>query len=96
MRVLCAAIGIRSLSVESHVLKVGRDLKGHLKTCYQCRDLANRNKASKSLFLFSVILCLVELAPRPVFSQDFQDRVMPGQDTEAEWSHSPVDSNENG
>ena len=46
-------------------------------------------------FLFSAILCTVELSPHHIFSQDFQDQAIPGQETKAESSHSSVDSNEN-
>ena len=46
-------------------------------------------------FLFSTILCVVEFSPHHVFSQDFQDQAIPGQETKAEASHSSMDSNEN-
>ena len=45
--------------------------------------------------LFTVFKKLWEFAPRHVFSQDFEDQVIPGQETKAESSHSPMDSNEN-
>ena len=32
---------------------------------------------------------------RHVFSQDFQDQEVPGQETKAESAHSPMDSDEN-
>ena len=44
--------------------------------------------------LFSAILCVVELAPHHIFSQDFQSQAILGQDTKAELSHSSLDSNE--
>ena len=40
-------------------------------------------------------MCVVDSVPRPVLSQDFQDQAIPGQETEAESSYSPVDSDEN-
>ena len=46
-------------------------------------------------FLFSAILCAVEFSPHHVFSRDFQDQAIPGQETKAESSHSSVDSNGN-
>ena len=45
--------------------------------------------------LFSAILCAVELVPRHVFSQDFQDQAILGQEAKAESSHPPMDSDEN-
>ena len=44
---------------------------------------------------FSTILCAVELVPRHVFSQDFQDQEIPRQEAKAESSHPPMASNEN-
>ena len=46
-------------------------------------------------FLFSAILCAVEFSPHHIVSQDFQDQVIPGQETKAELAHSSMDSNEN-
>ncbi|KAI4584189.1 hypothetical protein MJG53_007468 [Ovis ammon polii x Ovis aries] len=37
----------------------------------------------------------VDSAPHQLFSQDFQDQVIPGQETKAESSHSSMDLNEN-
>ena len=48
-----------------------------------------------SSFLFSAILCVVEICPHHVFSQDFQDQAIPGQEAKTESSHSSMDSNEN-
>ena len=48
-----------------------------------------------SSFLFSAILCVVEVCPHHVFSQDFQDQAIPGQEAKTESSHSSMDSNEN-
>ena len=44
--------------------------------------------------LFSAILC-AEVYPHHVFSQDFQDQAIPGQEAKTESSHSSMDSNEN-
>ena len=49
----------------------------------------------KSSFLFSTILCAVEVCPHHVFSQDFQDQAIPGQEAKTQSSHSSMDSNEN-
>ena len=51
-----------------------------------------KNKLS---FLFSAILCAVEVCPHQVFSQDFQDQAIPGQEAKTESSHSSMDLNEN-
>ncbi|KAI5216374.1 Rab3 Gtpase-Activating Protein Non-Catalytic Subunit [Manis pentadactyla] len=43
----------------------------------------------------AIVVSAVDSLPRHVFSQDFQDQAIPGQETKAESSHSPVDSDEN-
>ena len=96
MGVLCVVTSTRFLSVQSCVLKVGRGIEGHLKTCHQCRD-ARFDEQKYSQLVSSLLRhpMLVEFAPCHVFSQDFQDQAIPGQGTKGELSYSPVDSNEN-
>ena len=48
-----------------------------------------------ALVTFSASLCAVEFCPHHVFSQDFQDQAIPGQEAKAESSHSSMDLNEN-
>ena len=69
--------------------------KGNLKIEKLGIECRLESKAKHCSFLFSAILRAVEFSPHHVFSQDFQDQAIPGQETKAELPHSSMDSNEN-
>ena len=72
--------------------------KIHIFRLNEFKEIPNRKtvlKKKNSSFLFSAILCVVEVCPHHVFSQDFQDQAIPGQEAKTESSHSSMDSNEN-
>ena len=56
----------------------------------------NQNSEYELPCLFSaIIVCVVDSVSGHIFSRDFKNQVIPGQETKAKSSHSPVDLEEN-